>query len=77
MSIPSAAMASTAPITHIRRNVSLGISDDLLWQRVRDELEQQMGRATYVAAMLYGLRLAAAHLGIKDLPSSLPDEPRS
>ena len=31
---------------------------------MRARLAAQVGRASYVAAVLYGLRLAAAHLGI-------------
>lgn len=46
-------------------NLALPIRPDelALLRYVRDQLAQQVGRCSYVAAVLYGLRLAAAHLG--------------
>jgi hypothetical protein len=60
-------------VTLIRRGLAFNPNDDALLRRVRDQLASQVGRASYVAAVLYGLRLAAAHLGIDaQEPVALP-----
>jgi hypothetical protein len=52
-----------SPLPHItRRGLAFNADDDALLHRVRDQLAQQVGRASYAAAILYGLRLADAHL---------------
>ncbi len=50
-------------VTLIRRGVAFNADGDALLRRVRDQLAAQVGRASYAAAVLYGLRLAEAHLG--------------
>jgi hypothetical protein len=65
-------------VTLVRRGLAFNADDDALLRRVRDQLAAQVGRASYVAAVLYGLRLAAAHLGIDaEEPAALsPVRPR-
>ena len=48
---------------------------DTMLRAVRAELERRTGRSTYVGAVVYGLTLAAAHLGIP-APDPLPLPPR-
>ncbi len=49
--------------TLVRRGIAFNADDDALLHRVRDQLAAQVGRASNVVAVLYGLRLAEAHLG--------------
>jgi hypothetical protein len=51
-------------LTVVRRGLAFDADADALLRRVRDQLAAQAGRASYAAAVRYGLRLAAAHLGI-------------
>ena len=53
-----------APSRLTRLALPIRDEDLALLRRVRARLAAQVGRASYVAAVLYGLRLAAAHLGI-------------
>lgn len=62
--------------TVINRCLPLTAECDAQLRAVRDALTQRTGRATYVSALLYGLQLAAAHLGI-DAPDPLPLPPRA
>jgi len=48
--------------TLTRRGIAFKPEDDALLRHVRDRLSAEVGRASYAAAILYGLRLAAAHL---------------
>jgi hypothetical protein len=58
------------------RNISFAQGHDDLLRRVRDALRARIGNAGYAAAVVYGLTLAAAHLGI-DAPDPLPLPPRA
>lgn len=59
------------------RNVSLKNGADDLLRRVRDALALRVGSASYSTALVYGLTLAAAHLGIDGPePVPLPPDPR-
>ena len=49
--------------TLTRRGIAFKPEDDALLRHVRDRLSVEVGRASYAAAILYGLRLAEAHLG--------------
>ena len=49
-------------VTLVRRGLAFNADDDALLRRVRDQLAAQVGRASYVAAVLYALRLAERHL---------------
>lgn len=51
-----------------RRCFALDADDMELLRRVRDRLSAEVGRCSYVAAVPYGLRLAAAHLDAKAGP---------
>ncbi len=53
--------------------LALPIRDEdlALLRHVRARLAAQIGRASYVATVLYGLRLAAVHLGVADDEASL------
>ena len=48
--------------TLTRRGIAFNPDDDALLRHVRERLSEQSGRASNAAAVLYGLRLAAAHL---------------
>ena len=64
--------------THVRRAVSLRLEDDQLWQRVKELLEAQTGRAGWVGSLTYALRLAERHLsGSADPPTPLSPLPPS
>ena len=58
----------------IQRGIYLLKEHDELLRRVRDELSARIGRAGYASAVVYGLTLAAAHLGI-DAPPPIPLPP--
>lgn len=56
-----------------RRQLTVLFSEDdmALLRAVQDALRPTMGDLSYAAVIRYGLRLAAAHLGI-EVPSPLP-----
>lgn len=58
----------------VNRCLSLTAENDALMRAIRDDLSRRTGRATYVSAVVYGLTLAAAHLGI-EAPDPLPLPP--
>ncbi len=58
--------------TLTRRGIAFRPEDDALLRYVQERLSAQVGRASYAAAILYGLKLAAAHLDAgSDPPVSL------
>lgn len=66
--------------TLVRRGIAFNADDDALLRRVRDRLAARVGRASYAAAVLYGLRLAEAHLRgaaepLVDLAPLAPPDP--
>ena len=70
-----------APCRLTRLALPIRDEDLALLRHVRARLAAQVGRASYVAAVLYGLRLAEAHLGGAaeppvDLAPVRPSDPR-
>ena len=55
-----------------RLGLALNAADVELLRRAQARLAAQVGRASYVATVLYGLRLVEAHLGGADDEASLP-----
>ena len=60
-------MASPS-VTLVRRGLAFNVDQDSLLRAVRDALSARIGVASYSAAVMYGLTLAAAHLGIEAPP---------
>jgi hypothetical protein len=48
-------------------------TDVVLLRLLRDCMTVSMGRTSSVGVIRYGLHLVAAHLGMTDLPPSIPD----
>ena len=72
VTFPHSLMPAEEKIT--RRGLALNAGEVELLRRVRDTLAVHIGRASYVTAILYGLRLAAMHLGIDpNVPLQLAD----
>ena len=69
---PHSPMLAEQKIT--RLGLALNAGEVELLRRVRDALAMHIGRTSYVTAILYGLRLAAMHLGIDpNLPLQFAD----